>query len=102
MKKMLKSAMLICLTVFVLLSIVSCKMLSKFIPFEDDTTSQTETTAESTPDVTTPDATTLEETPPEEPVPESIAVAEAWDMLYNATSIVKEMNDRVCDINAEL
>ena len=70
MKKMLKSAMLICLTVVALLSIVSCEILSDFIPFEDSTTPQTETTAESTPEVTTPEETTPEETTPEETTPE--------------------------------
>ena len=67
---MFKSAVLICLTVFALLSIVSCEILSNFIPFEDSTTPQTETTAESTPEVTTPEETTPEETTPEETTPE--------------------------------
>ena len=33
---------------------------------------------------------------------ESVAVAEAWNMLYNATSIMQELSDRVDEINAEL
>ena len=70
MKNTFKSAILLCLTVLVLLSIVSCEVLPNFIPFEDGTTPQTETTAESTPDVTTPDTTTPEETTPEETTPE--------------------------------
>ena len=71
MKNTFKSAILLCLTVLVLLSIVSCEVLPNFIPFEDGTTPQTETTAESTPDVTTPEATTPEETTPEATTPEA-------------------------------
>jgi hypothetical protein len=33
---------------------------------------------------------------------ESVAVAEAWNMLYNATSIMQELSDRVDEINKEL
>ena len=64
MKKTLKSTLLLCLTVVVLLSVVSCEMVASFLPFETTTTE--ETTAESTPDSTTPDVTIPEATTPEE------------------------------------
>lgn len=105
MKKTLKATLLLCLTVVVLLSVVSCEMLESFLPI--GTTTAEETTAESTPEVTTPKETTPgittpAEIPPEEPVPESVAVAEAWNMLYNANAVIEELLEEVKTVNEEL
>ena len=82
MKKTLKATLLLCLTVVVLLSVVSCEMLESFLPI--GTTTADETTAESTPDATTPDETTPEPvTTTAEPVitttPEPIVTTPAPD-----------------------
>ncbi len=82
MKKTLKATLLLCLTVVVLLSVVSCEMLESFLPI--GTTTSEETTAESTPDATTPDETTPEPvTTTAEPVitttPEPIVTTPAPD-----------------------
>ena len=75
MKKTLKTTLLLCLTTFVLLSAVSCEMLSgHFSPI--DTTSAEETTAESTPEATTSNETTPEETTPTVTTPNETTPAE--------------------------
>ena len=90
MKKTIKTAVLLCLTVFVLLSAVSCNGGLPFETFETTTGTETpdattpqetpaepeqitpeETTPESTtPEITTPEVTTPEETTPEVTTPE--------------------------------
>ena len=85
MKKTIKTAVLLCLTVFILLSTVSCNAFLPFEPFETTTGNETtdattpqegpaapvETTSEgTTPEATTPGTTTPEITTPEITTPE--------------------------------